>query len=155
MPAAPRRESIHDLPPLETGGVEARQGFGLQDHVAAGFCLEMIGVSRLVQVWCETQDDITLILDGEGGQEVEFVQVKGHDLDQLWSVAKLCERERKNKGSTASSRSILEKSTRQRPLRGAVLVQDRHLPPPCKQSCPSCPTRSAHRIARPKKRWRR
>jgi len=105
-----RRGSIHDLSPLESGGVEARQGFGLQDHVAAGFCLDMIGESRLVQVWCETQDDITLILDGQGGHEVEFVQVKGHDLDQLWSVAKLYERERKNTASKVAGRSILEKS---------------------------------------------
>jgi hypothetical protein len=42
--------SIHDLSPIETGGVEARQGFGLQDHVAAGFCIQMMKDTRLAQV---------------------------------------------------------------------------------------------------------
>ena len=69
--------SIHALPPLETGGVEARQGFGLQDHVAAGICIELVVNPTLKQVWCETQDDITLIWDAPDGELVEFVQVKG------------------------------------------------------------------------------
>ena len=53
--------SIHDLPPLETGGIVARKGFSFQDHVAVGFILEMYENENLEQVWCETQDDITLI----------------------------------------------------------------------------------------------
>ena len=52
-----QRLSIRDLPPLETGGVEARQGIGLQDHLAAGFCIHMITTPDLTEVWCERHDD--------------------------------------------------------------------------------------------------
>jgi hypothetical protein len=74
-PASSR--SIRDLPPLETGGVIARNGFNLQDHVAAGYCIDMLAPdSQLKEVWCERQDDITLLWsDGT----VEFVQVKSTD----------------------------------------------------------------------------
>ena len=100
--------SIHDLPPIETGGVEARQGFSFQDHVAAGFCLDMLQDESLTQVWCESQDDITLIWNGESVVDVEFVQVKKSEPNQLWSVALLCERT--SKGDERIGSSILEKS---------------------------------------------
>ena len=101
----PIPQSVYDLLPLETGGVEARKGFALQDHVAAGFCLDMLGDDGLREVWCESQDDITLLWGTE--PTVEFVQVKSNELNQLWTVAKLCERDAKGNGS---SRCILEKS---------------------------------------------
>ena len=89
--------SIHLLEPLEQGGVIARQGFTYQDHVAAGFVLEMIAGEPagglLAAVWCETEDDITLIWQRASGEHVEFVQVKRNELDQLWTAAKICERE--------------------------------------------------------------
>jgi hypothetical protein len=81
--------SIHLLPPLETGGVEAREGFDFQDHVAAGFCIHMLKTVTLRQVWCENQDDITLIWQGQASEEAEFVQVKSNEPDQLWSIAML------------------------------------------------------------------
>lgn len=96
--------SIHDLPPIETGGVEARQGFSFQDHVAAGYCLDMLRDESLTQVWCESQDDITLIWQADGSVRVEFVQVKKSEPNRLWSVSLLCARD-KGCGS-----SILEKS---------------------------------------------
>ena len=98
-------DSIYDLPPLETGGIEARQGFRFQDHVAAGFCLDMLLNDELREVWCETQDDVTLIWTNGNGIRVEFVQAKSNKLNQLWSVAKLCERKKKKNGT-----SIIEKS---------------------------------------------
>ena len=101
--------SIHELPPLERGGVEARKGFELQDHVAVGFLIDLLMTPGLIEVWCETHDDITLIWHHSTNQEVEFVQVKSHSLDQLWSVAKLTERERKEK-QVVSGSSILERS---------------------------------------------
>ncbi|MFO1043282.1 MAG: dsDNA nuclease domain-containing protein [Planctomycetaceae bacterium] len=101
--------SIHALPPLERGGVVARHGFDVQDHVAAGFVLSMLELPELLQVWCETHDDITLIWQGQSGEEIEFVQVKSNELDQLWSVSKLCEREKKDKASKAGT-SIYERS---------------------------------------------
>jgi len=111
--------SIHDLPPLERGGVVARHGFDVQDHVAASFILLMIEKPELLQVWCETHDDITLIWQGSSGEEIEFVQVKSSELNQLWSVAKLCEREKVGADSKAGT-SIYERS----------LANDR-----CRESC--------------------
>lgn len=101
--------SIHALPPLERGGVVARHGFDVQDHVAAGFVLSMLELPELLQVWCETHDDITLIWQGQCGEEIEFVQVKSNELDQLWSVSKLCDREKKDKSAKAGT-SIFERS---------------------------------------------
>lgn len=101
--------SIHVLPPLERGGVIARQGFDVQDHVAAGFVLSLIDLPDLLQVWCETHDDITLIWQSSSGEEVEFVQVKSHDLDQLWTLAKVCERDKKGKIEKPGT-SIYERS---------------------------------------------
>lgn len=84
--------SIHELLPLEQGGPVARTGFLYQDHVAARFCIDMLGNASLVGVWCETLDDITLLwLDADGGLTIEFVQVKSNELAQMWSVALLCE----------------------------------------------------------------
>jgi hypothetical protein len=88
------RPSIHDLPPLEIGGTVARRGFAVQDHVAASHCLDMLADPTLSQVWCETQDDVTLLWVNASGEEVEFVQVKSNEFDQLWSIAKLLEKEK-------------------------------------------------------------
>lgn len=109
MSALPQSPSIHGLPPLERGGVEARQGFEFQDHVAASFLVELLENPALLEVWCETHDDITLLRLQCGQQEVEFVQVKDLSLNQLWSVAKLTERDRKDKHAVSGT-SILERS---------------------------------------------
>jgi hypothetical protein len=98
--------SIFQLPPLESGGENARQGFGLQDHVAAGFCIKMISEPNLEEVWCETQDDITLIRVEDDGRHVEFVQVKGGDLDHHWSVSTVCERKNQRVGTSIVERSL-------------------------------------------------
>ncbi len=117
MPTLSTPLSIYDLPPIELGGFEARKGFAFQDHVSAGFCLDMLEDVTLIEVWCETLDDITLIFQLADGICVEFVQVKGNELNQLWTAAKICEREKKANGV---SKCILEKS----------LVQDR-----CREQC--------------------
>src|SRR4051794_25192694 len=65
--------SIFDVAPLETGGVEARAGLVFQDHVAARYCLLMLESDDLKQVWCEAQDDITLIREDSSDVLVEFV----------------------------------------------------------------------------------
>lgn len=110
MPPSSLPRSIHNLAPLESGGVVARRGFVFQDHVAVSFCLEMVTEHNLNEVWCETQDDITLIRITEGREEVEFIQVKDVELGQLWSIAKLCEREKTSANPTGLGTSILEKS---------------------------------------------
>jgi hypothetical protein len=98
-------KSIYSLAPLETGGTTSRVGIGFQDHVAAGFCLDMLVDSRLREVWVESQDDITLIWEETSQVKVEFVQVKSNELNQLWSSSTICNREGKGPGH-----SILEKS---------------------------------------------
>lgn len=103
------RPSIHELLPIETGGVEARHGFGVQDHASAGFCIKMLSDEELEQVWCETQDDITLLWNEGESEIVEFVQVKSAEMDQLWSMAELCKREKSKKGD-GSGTSIIERS---------------------------------------------
>src|SRR4051812_39664067 len=59
-PSMPISPSVHDLAPLEQGGVLARQGFSYQDHIAAAFVLKMVSVAPtggvLAAVWCETED---------------------------------------------------------------------------------------------------
>ncbi|WP_366055795.1 dsDNA nuclease domain-containing protein [Gimesia sp.] len=75
--------SIRNLSPLERGGVEARKGFEFQDHIAAGFLIDLLVHSELLEVWCETHDDITLIWQETSDLVVEFVQVKALALNQL------------------------------------------------------------------------
>jgi hypothetical protein len=103
------RPSYRDVPPLESGGVTARIGFDFQDHVAAGYCIDMLQNENLLEVWCESLDDVTLIRSNKGLEEFEFVQVKSNEFDHLWSVAELCKRDKKN-GRWKVGSSILEKS---------------------------------------------
>jgi len=99
--------SIYDLPPLETGGVENRKGIAFQDHVALSFCLRMLGDVDLVEVWCETQDDITLMWRVQGkGLVAEFVQAKSNELDKLWSISDPCIREKGKEGTSIVERSL-------------------------------------------------
>jgi hypothetical protein len=70
--------SVYDLAPLEAGGSIARQGFAFQDHVAVGFCLDLLMNPSLLEVWCETQDDITLLWRSVTDVIVEFTQVKSN-----------------------------------------------------------------------------
>jgi hypothetical protein len=82
--------SIYDLAPIEQGGPTARTGFLYQDHIAAGFCIEMLRNPKLSEVWCETLDDITLLRSEDGNLTIEFVQVKASELSQMWSIALIC-----------------------------------------------------------------
>jgi hypothetical protein len=107
----PPLPSIFDLEPLEHGGEDARQGFGFQDHVAAGLCVDMMLDGSIKEIWCETHDDITLLFEIDTTKElrVEFIQVKAHELDQLWSVSKITGREPVGNGK-ALGKCIVEKS---------------------------------------------
>ncbi|MEM6433297.1 MAG: dsDNA nuclease domain-containing protein, partial [Cyanobacteria bacterium P01_D01_bin.115] len=106
-PVSPR-PSYRDLPPLERGGEINRNGLEFQDHVAAGYCIDMLSGSSLVEVWCETLDDITLVWCKDDCEEFEFVQAKSNSLNHLWSVAELCKRDKK-KGKPSLGSSIFEK----------------------------------------------
>lgn len=94
------------MPPLELGGVYARIGMSFQDHVAAGFLMGMVADDRLLEVWCENQDDVTLIWRHDTSQVVEFVQVKSAELDHLWSVSELCRRTNGRAGTSVLERSL-------------------------------------------------
>ncbi len=60
-------------------------------------------------MWCEAEDDIVLVWQIQGEEWFEFVQVKSNEFDQLWSIAKLCEKEPEKDGKKAGV-SIVEKS---------------------------------------------
>jgi hypothetical protein len=99
--------SIFDLSPIETGGVQNRKGIAFQDHVALGFCLRLPEDARLLEVWCETQDDITLIWsENDDKIVVEFVQAKSNELNKLWSISDLCAREKRKMGTSIVERSL-------------------------------------------------
>lgn len=55
------RPSILELVPHEPGGVPARRGFRIQDHVATGFLIQMNADTALIAVYCEAADDILLL----------------------------------------------------------------------------------------------
>lgn len=102
--------SIFDTVPTDTGGIHARQGFAYQDDVAVSFYLRMISTPDLVEVSCETYDDILLIWNIDGTKFVEFVQVKEEHPNQLWTVARLCGQTKTAQNIKGIGTSILEKS---------------------------------------------
>ena len=109
MPSVSPLPSYRDVSPLESGGVIARSGFEFQDHVAAGYCIDMLQSTTLTEVWCESLDDITLIRDSGKYEEFEFVQAKSNEFNHFWSVAELCKRDKRGRTPIVGS-SILEKS---------------------------------------------
>lgn len=103
-------KSVFDSAPPDLGGVYARQGFAYQDDVAARFYIEMLSNQNLVEVSCETYDDIVLIWKDTEAKVAEFVQVKAEHPDQLWSVAKLCEKTKSTKNPKGGGTSIVERN---------------------------------------------
>lgn len=92
--------SIDEISPQEEGGPIARIGFSYQDEVAVGFLIEMLCSPSIWRVHCETHDDILLVRCVDDVCHAEFVQVKGSQPDQLWSVANLCSRKSSAVGSS-------------------------------------------------------
>lgn len=109
--------SVRDAIPTNQGGVYARQGFAYQDDVAAKFLIEMLSDKSLVEVACETHDDIVLIWKHDSVEIAEYVQVKSEHPDQLWSVAMLCEKKKLKTIPDGVGTSLLEIS----------LARDSHL----------------------------
>jgi hypothetical protein len=101
---------LRTLRPSDSGGSIARTGFAFQDHVAARFCIEMLVDNGLREVWCETYDDVVLVWDKDGRELIEFVQVKAENLDQLWTPALLCQRDKKKGAPEKTGTSIPERS---------------------------------------------
>ncbi len=105
----PLASVLADIPD-DLGGIYARKGFGFQDDVAASFYIEMLCCDDLAEVACETHDDVRLIWKRQGEAVVEFVQVKAEHPEQLWTVAKLCERVKSPTRPGGAGSSLLERS---------------------------------------------
>lgn len=56
------------------------------------FVLQMIDDRRILQVECETSDDVTLLVRRNGQDCREYVQVKSTDRDSNWSLAEITAR---------------------------------------------------------------
>jgi Cap4-like dsDNA endonuclease family protein len=107
LPETKRWPSIDHARPSEQGGSIARIGFTYQDEVAVGFLIDMLSDPLILKIHCETHDDIVVVRTADSLAIAEFVQVKGAELDKLWSVADLCRRE------NGPGTSILPTSSRQ------------------------------------------
>jgi hypothetical protein len=83
-----------EISAAEEAARRSRLGYHYQDLVAVSFCIEMLRNRALLKVACETQEDVVLTWELQGGGEVgEFVQVKSDRLTQQWTVAKFCEQD--------------------------------------------------------------
>lgn len=91
----------------DAGGIAARRGFRIQDHVAARIALEILLDPSAVQMECETRDDIVVRRVGTAGPVNEYVQVKTTEADRKWNVSELIARVRSRKGSSVCERSLL------------------------------------------------
>ncbi len=102
--------SIDDAKPDDMGGIYARKGFAFQDDVAATFLIQMIVDQNLVEVRCESNEDITNIWTNDGTRIVEFVQVKAEQPDQLWTTAKLTDRKKTKENPEGIGTSMFDKN---------------------------------------------
>jgi len=91
----------------DAGGIAARRGFRVQDHVAARLALEMLQDPDIEQLECETADDIILRRRHEGEAVNEYIQVKTTEADKKWSITELSARDNSRKGSSVCEKSLL------------------------------------------------
>ena len=94
-------ESVSDA-----GGVAGRVGFKYQDHVGAGFVVDMLRDGTLWQVEFETADDLTLRWRRADEELNEYVQVKTTENDKKWSVKEITDREKSRVGSSLAEKSL-------------------------------------------------
>lgn len=98
---------LRETTPSDFGGINARTGFAYQDHIAAKFVIEMLSSDMLKEVWCETYDDIVLVwAQGDKIEQMEFVQVKNENLDQLYTPAILTKQKDSKKGTSLLEHSL-------------------------------------------------
>lgn len=91
----------------DAGGIAARRGFRVQDHVAARLALEMLRDPAIEQLECETGDDI--VLRRKIGEDTvhEYVQVKTTEKDAKWTITELTAREKGRKRSSICEKALL------------------------------------------------
>lgn len=74
--------------------------------MAAGLLIDMLSDVRIIQIECETADDLVIRWNEEGGV-TEYVQVKTTDDDSKWSITELVTRTPKgNVGSSIAEKSL-------------------------------------------------
>jgi hypothetical protein len=108
LPATPAvYPSVNDTMPDEEGGPTARVGFNYQDEIAVGFLIEMLDDPSLVKIHCETHDDILAVRSAGSGKAIaEYIQVKAHETDKLWSVSDICVRKKGRIGTSIYETSL-------------------------------------------------
>lgn len=101
-------QSVGDKSPADQGGPDARNGFVYQDMIAVGCLIQMLRDRLVLNVQCETHDDIVVVREDPDTafQTAEYVQVKSTRSDTLWSTAMLCERVNGGSGPSIVERSL-------------------------------------------------
>lgn len=93
--------------PSDAGGIAARRGFRIQDHVAARIAIEMLQEPSATQLECETGDDIVLRRSEAGALINEYIQVKTTEKDAKWSITELVSRDKSRKATSICEKSLL------------------------------------------------
>ncbi|WP_346910911.1 Hachiman antiphage defense system protein HamA [uncultured Roseibium sp.] len=108
----------------DAGGVAGRRGQKHQDHVAASFVIDMLSDPSMLQIECETADDVTIrwIIDDVAINE--YVQVKTTDGDTKWSVKELTDRDKNRPGTSIAERSLNCDAHDEAPLFRLVTVRE-------------------------------
>lgn len=101
------KELSNIAPSSDAGGIAARKGFRVQDHVAARLALEMIYDSAILQLECETGDDVVLRRVVAGQTVIEYIQVKTTQIDSKWNIRELTTRVDRKQGSSICEKSLL------------------------------------------------
>lgn len=91
----------------DAGGIAARRGFRIQDHVAARIVLEMLQDPAISQIECETGDDIVVRREDSGASVIEYVQVKTTERDSKWNLKEITDRVASRKLSSICEKSLL------------------------------------------------
>lgn len=74
----------------DAGGVAAKKGFLYQDHIAVRYLLKLASDTTILEVQCETIDDISLKVHDGSGLHLRHIQVKTTDGTKKWSSEELC-----------------------------------------------------------------
>ncbi|HEY0149641.1 MAG TPA: Hachiman antiphage defense system protein HamA [Allosphingosinicella sp.] len=90
----------------DAGGVAGRRGQKFQDHVAASLVIDMLADPAIVQIECETADDVTIRWIADGATANEYVQVKTTDGDSKWNARELLARSEGRAGTSIAERSL-------------------------------------------------
>lgn len=99
--------STDTLRASDAGGIAARRGFRVQDHVAARIALEMLQDPTIHRLECETADDIVVRRGAAAARVSEYVQVKTTESDGKWNLTELTARDKGRKGTSICERSLL------------------------------------------------